>query len=418
MHYVPRMKLFKSWWGRGWKPNTETKHERPARVLLLIGELAHTFMPPLELSESEDQCRVELPMRRDLEGEWFALRLERRNGIDSGTLLYRAQKGLLVGRAEPVREKLQRGSDVLEIIGVQAKFWLPAGARITREVRVVLATNELALGNRLVKLFAPPTCHAFPPALTLDVATRFLAQSLLASGRTADVTVRAPGTVCLTDLQGAEEWLSLEALWPEIARAGPAEGLKQIEAFASLSLGLEATREEPKLMLRMLPGTNATVSVRADEDRKRPKRLACRQVGDDLCAVFVQDGQESMRFLEEHEVTGPPGMFKRAQTNMMLALPIIRILGNGPVFMIVCGGNYESSLPLLPAVRERLREIIDGPILMALPTRDLFFAASDTRSHRIELETRAKKLYRGTFALRDGVYRVHEAPMWFERLRG
>lgn len=105
--------------------------------------------------------------------------------------------------------------------------------------------------------------------------------------------------------------------------------------------------------------------------------LAVRQFAGVLYVVLAEDTGDTIRYLTNEEVSKlnwPTDEVKtNALVNMAKLLPRFEIRGSKGFFMIIAGGNYESSMLLATPLWEKLRTQLKGEPVVGIPNRDLFF---------------------------------------------
>jgi hypothetical protein len=97
----------------------------------------------------------------------------------------------------------------------------------------------------------------------------------------------------------------------------------------------------------------------------------------------------------------------RAARNVLEPLEVERH-GEGPLYLLTAGGNYESSLLLHPNLWRALGEDLEGEALVSVPCRDLiYFSDGGAEEGEEELRRWTRK------AFRQGSYPVSEALLRF-----
>ncbi|MEM7678651.1 MAG: hypothetical protein AAF449_21935 [Myxococcota bacterium] len=399
----------------GSSPNEPGQTSKEMLVLMVVGTDVRPVRARLTTTEDATNSVIEIPPQASL-GLPVEFRVARHRGIDSGALTYGSERGIVVDTVDTVQVGVDMGGTMAPLVGIQARVWMPADARITREYEVVVGSTSPPLGARIARAFQKAPDDRDHGAWTLEGATDFVAQTVLSAGRATTVEVTEPGIVTAQTVHGTTEQLNVANIWHSLHGLGPEDSLDRLERFAQLT-GVGFTElATDQLMFRMTRGLDPTLKSPDTGDQ----RLAARQVGDDLSLMYVQDTPESMRYLDQQEaealIPQPDARLAQAQANMMRALPRIRIVGSGPLFMTVCGGNYEASLPLLPPVVEALRALVRADLLIGIPTRDLFLIAPDTPDCRMKLAASVQDLHQGSYPVSDGIYRMEASSSWLERV--
>ncbi|MEO0603618.1 MAG: hypothetical protein AAF211_19420 [Myxococcota bacterium] len=160
-------------------------------------------------------------------------------------------------------------------------------------------------------------------------------------------------------------------------------------------------RPSPFLLPRLVRGTPPIVARALDDaGDETTAELAAHPIGEDLSLVYVDDGPASLRRLTVAEATAieldVDRRLGRAVANLA-SLPLVRIVGDGPIFAVRRAGEHEATFLLLPALWEALDPLLDGPRLVAMPRHDVLLVTGDTGpERRTRLRERARE------ALRDG----------------
>ena len=108
-----------------------------------------------------------------------------------------------------------------------------------------------------------------------------------------------------------------------------------------------------------------------------------------LVSLLVADTGQHLHYVtaDQLEAAGlPPEQAPSlALDHTWEALPRIERHGRADgVMMLTCGGDFESSLLLYPALWARLEEELGGPVVVGVPARDLLFCASAERPDAVE----------------------------------
>ena len=350
-------------------------------------------------------------------GEGVHFELELTGSEVRGHLLFGDRRALLGGEPLALDLDLDRGDRVVEVHGLRIPVVLalpsPCSTRFVREVDLLVATSGPA-GRRLVEeLTVPP-----PPDLptipwTLDSASRFSARELAGLDGVHDVEIIGPGLLRVLYADGNEGRLHLDNLMPDLLASPPSEGrerlLGHLKGLVEARQTVELTADQ--ILVRVYPGPSPLEVHLADGESVR---FASAAVADDLTAVLVQDLPTAMRPLREQELPAgdPDGRLERALGNVLASLDEVRVLGERPPYQLCCGGDYENVLPLLPEVWTALRPLLSGPVLVALPARDICLVTPDEGPLSVALlQARMLEMPTLAYPLSDGVYRLLDGRM-------
>ena len=335
----------------------------------------------------------------------------------TGSLQIAGQRGTLFDRPELVMSTMQTASGEQRIPGIQAEFSLPMAGPFWRLRTVFLGFVDEPATTRLVAdLLREPAGPDAVIAWTLDGATRFVRGLLEARPGVTEVQIAAPGELAY-ELDGSEARVSLHNVFSEVRHAEPDEGRALLERFVGSMVVTAPLKDREQVTLRIYPGPAPFVFRMADG---HTQAFASFALAGDLVAVFMQDTPESMRSLQDADLDAlipRDEALAAARTNLVREVGRIHVRGEGPVFMLIAGGNYEASLVTVPAVWEALEGLLDGPPLVGIPARDLVFVTGDTGpERRAQLQGYCGDLDQLAYAISDGVYAVHDRGARLERV--
>jgi uncharacterized protein YtpQ (UPF0354 family) len=154
-----------------------------------------------------------------------------------------------------------------------------------------------------------------------------------------------------------------------------------VERFVRASLAMHTELIEPIDATRIVPVVKdrawideAVAMVTADGTKQRPD-YAFDALNDILVVLYAQDGESSVRYLEEKDLSEAridrTGLRALALANLRRILPTLQRYGGDRFYSISADGTYESSLILLQDLwLEPGLELVGDPVV-ALPTRDV-----------------------------------------------
>jgi Uncharacterized protein conserved in bacteria len=154
--------------------------------------------------------------------------------------------------------------------------------------------------------------------------------------------------------------------------------------------------------------TNAIVAVVRDDQflnqlekygTQKTNRVVEEPLVADLHVAYGRDSQRGMAYLTEGERARLgldfPELRKLAIVNLHRILDAPRRVGDGPVYMIVADGTYESSLLLADKLWESQAPLVKGELVAAVPARDvLMFTGSGSPDGLKELRESASRVYK------------------------
>ncbi len=147
-----------------------------------------------------------------------------------------------------------------------------------------------------------------------------------------------------------------------------------------------APSTEPRILPRLVRGEPPIVVRALDEaGDETTAELAAHAIGEDLSLVYAEDAPDHLRRLtvEEARQREPDddARLGRALSNLA-SLPLIRVVGDGPVFSVRRSGEHEAAFLLLPSLWEVLDPLLDGPRLVAIPRHDVLLVTGDAGEER------------------------------------
>lgn len=138
--------------------------------------------------------------------------------------------------------------------------------------------------------------------------------------------------------------------------------------------------------------------------------VLAQRYNEDLMILFVEDTETSMSYLSEGSIEGlvaQDTLLQFALRNLVANLPDVEKHGDGPVYMLTAGGDYEASLMLLASVWERDNLPAEGDIIVAVPNRDLLLVTDSKSPDGVaKLAELTKKQYEeGSHSVSPNLYR-------------
>lgn len=153
--------------------------------------------------------------------------------------------------------------------------------------------------------------------------------------------------------------------------------------------------------------TNSIVAVIRDDlfleqiEKYGPKtnRILSEPFVADLHVAYGRDSERGMAYLMESDRArlglGLPELRRLSLANLLRILDTPRRVGDGPLFMIVADGNYESSLLLADKLWEGQAPLVKGELVAAVPARDvLMFTGSDSPDGLKAMRQSVDKIYK------------------------
>ena len=139
--------------------------------------------------------------------------------------------------------------------------------------------------------------------------------------------------------------------------------------------------------------------------------LVYDKYNDKLVIIYAEDNENGIayfsteRFMESginRDSLLPIGL-----KNLDSILPKIEILGDNGYYMLVAGGNYETSLILLDGIWTKENLKVKGDIVIAIPTRDLLLVTGSKDTEKLKkMRAIAKEAWQsGSYQLTPDLFR-------------
>ncbi len=212
------------------------------------------------------------------------------------------------------------------------------------------------------------------PALTEDEFTHLYAKAIANEFKDAEVKITGKRTISVKFIDGSEQKAFLDNVWIEAAN----NPTNRVEIVRRYLKALTNPRSDG------VPNTNTIVAVIRDElyvqqfadlGANTTNHIVFEPVVADIKIVYAIDGDGTITFLREddrkHLGIELPALRKLAMQNLKRFLPELKRIGDGPTFMLVANGDYESSLLLADGIWENEAKSVEGDIVAAVPSRDM-----------------------------------------------
>lgn len=152
---------------------------------------------------------------------------------------------------------------------------------------------------------------------------------------------------------------------------------------------------------------------------KKPPDQVWEDYNSELVILYAEDTPRNIRYFGEEDLR-KVGLARKdlrplAVRNLLLLLPKIEMHGEGGLYMMTAGGDYEASLILADQIWDGGQVKVDGDIVVAIPARDLLLVcgsrdrASVAKAREIAARMAKEGSYRLTPALfvrRKGKFQV------------
>ncbi|MEN0061453.1 MAG: hypothetical protein AAGA48_04835 [Myxococcota bacterium] len=142
----------------------------------------------------------------------------------------------------------------------------------------------------------------------------------------------------------------------------------------------------PRLLPRIVRGTPPLLARALDDQGDETHvTLATRPIGEDLAIVYVEDTDAGVRRLDVDAANriepDEAHRWTRALDNLA-KLPLVRIVGDGPLFTVRRSGVHEAAFLLLETFWDAMAPLLDGPRMVAMPRHDVLIVTGDAGADR------------------------------------
>lgn len=257
------------------------------------------------------------------------------------------------------------------------------------------------------------------PDLTKEEFTRMCAKILKSAH--PELKVEIPEPLRIEYSRGKSEdsgCMQLENAWKSCASesGNRKEALKHyigniVDLFGE-------TIEDPKEILkRVVPVVRTKESF---GDSETFDTLVSKSIGADLFLIYALDKEHSIAYLNhQHRALvklDDNALEERSKNNLRdLLRGKIKRIGETGFYMIVCGGDYETSILFLEEVLDAIKDKIQGGIVFSIPARDLLLIGGDQSPEVItKLRQITKKQFdTGDHVISDRLYRYDDGKITF-----
>lgn len=396
------------------EPTAEAR--RLVRAVWVFGGRATAVEAEVWLDATEDGARLRFAIEDDDVGIVLLEATTHAAGA-TGTLWLGDNRGSLFGRPELSMLPIDTLNGGHPVPGLLCSFGFAHQGPVHRLRDAFLGFVEAPEVVRELRelIDGPARADAVIP-WTLESATRYALRVVESSEGVSEAQL-VGGAEIFCVLDGGERRVSVYNVFQNLPADSPEEGRRMLDDFVRNMLTPPA---EPtgvgQVTLRVFPGP-APFKFQMPDGSEHV--FASFALSDDLSAVFMHDTPSHMRSLHDDELDALLPRERAAdvaRANVLREVGKVHVRGEGPLFMLIAGGNYEAALVAIPSVWEALEPLLDGPPLVGIAARDLVYLTGDTGPERRE---RIKALCSDpglAYAISDGVYRVHDRGLRLERV--
>ena len=304
----------------------------------------------------------------------------------------------------------------------------PARKVMPYQEMIIALRDDGKLAERINAGNEPPSA---PPA-DREQLQRLVCERIAERYSDPQIQVSGEDTIVFTNASGARQHLALDNAWARVL-AGEAN---VVEQFLRACEGVDTESSKIAILpLIKAAGTAQAFFARAQQVAKQdggaPELPVSVPFAPGLECLFVRDLPAGMSFilgselraaqLTEHEL--PAHAAEKLSASLRT---VLRVDVRPGVYLLTCGGNYETGLLLLPEVWAEVDPLLAGSRVVAIPNRDLLFVTGSENTDGIawireQAQGSAERSYPITtdlFRWNGNSYEVLDPPKrnWFKRL--
>jgi uncharacterized protein YtpQ (UPF0354 family) len=221
------------------------------------------------------------------------------------------------------------------------------------------------------------------PRLTLQEFQELCAEALAQLLPDAEVKPGpALGQLLITRSNQKSPTVFLGNLW-NTCRQEPDSRANEVERFLKIIAARETDNDQKPDVHRIVPMIKDNDYLTLGGDKNRQPTFVHEHFVGDLWIVYAIDQPDRMTTLPESQFQNlglaREGLKQLAIENLRRILPPIERHGDGPMFMLTAGADYVASLILFDDIWDELRDLVEGDVVAAVPSRDvLMFSGSNS----------------------------------------
>jgi uncharacterized protein YtpQ (UPF0354 family) len=187
-------------------------------------------------------------------------------------------------------------------------------------------------------------------------------------------------TLAVKRADGVEMEIRIENLWSKVEGAAPEEREKMIAQFVKDMVGASAPAPEPDRETKL---KSIVPLVRGEAylaEMRKASPPATRPLVADLHVVYAYDGENTLTMVPAAEVKQlkltAEELHKLAVENLNARVGKgLQLHDFGPMFMVTCGGVFESSLLVSDKLWKNVSQGFKGDIVVGCPAQDILVFA-------------------------------------------
>lgn len=278
-------------------------------------------------------------------------------------------------------------------------------------VLAILAALALSVGSgcQRSEVVSPSSFNASKweeeiksPSLTEAEFTRLYAQAAAVELKSAEVKIAGGRELSIKLTDGSELKSFLDNAWKE-AKTSPTNRPEIVRRYVKALVasapyaGALAGQPDPNNIVAVIRD-DLFLQQFAKLGAEKMNQIVSEKLVADLNVLYAIDSQDSIAYLTETNRLALhlelPALRSLALANLKRLVPKVNRKGEGPVFMVVADGNYESSLLLAEKLWDDQATEVQGDIVAAVPSRDvLMFTGSASTEGLRELRVAAANLH-------------------------
>jgi len=193
----------------------------------------------------------------------------------------------------------------------------------------------------------------------------------------------------VVDVDGYELRSFLDNAWRDTAEY-PEERIERCERhWAALKEAITNGISKPIDLTAVVPVIKDTLYIEEIEKLGAgDDPLYYESLYADFILIYAEDSEFQLSFLKESEIEKlnltKDELRSLAIKNVRERIDRIEQSGAGPIYMLTAGGTFEASILLFDDIINELEKIVDGDLIIAAPSRDLFLFTGSQSSEGIQ----------------------------------
>ncbi|MCA9815321.1 MAG: DUF1444 family protein [Cyanobacteria bacterium HKST-UBA01] len=260
------------------------------------------------------------------------------------------------------------------------------------------------------------------PDLTKEEFTRMCAKILKSAHPELKVEILEPLLIEYSWGKSEESgFMQLENAWKSCA-SEPGNRKKRLTGHYSNFVELDTEYiDDPERLSGLVVPLLRTKSYFGDEENF--EAVVSKSIGADLFLVYGLDKKNNISYLMKYQrkliKLDDASLLRLAKKNLSHVVSdedgTVGFVEKDKYVMLLCGGDYESSLIFLDETFEAIKPKVDGRYVFAVPSRDVVLIAGDRSKSAIDFMRGFSKKYfkEGDHVISDRLYRYDDGKITF-----